>query len=53
MNFKAEDEKTKNENKVNYDRLENYKTREKQFSPEPQEKRKTTVREEKNVNVNS
>ena len=53
MNFKVEDIKTRKAIKVHYDRLKKYKTREKPFTPEPQAKRKTTIKEQKNSDLNS
>ena len=53
LNFKVEDKKTREAIKVHYDRLKKYKTREKPFTPEPQAKRKTTVKELKNTDLNS
>ena len=53
MNFKVEDKKTRKAIKVHYDRLKKYKTREKPFTPEPQAKRKTTSKEQKNSDLNS
>ena len=53
MNFTAEDKKTRKAIKVHYDRLKKYKTREKPFTPEPQAKRKTTIKEQKNSDLNS
>ena len=53
MNFKVEDKKTRKAIEVHYDRLKKYKTREKPFTPEPQAKRKTTIKEQKNSDLNS
>ena len=53
LNFKVEDKKTRKAIKVHYDRLKKYKTREKPFTPEPQAKRKTTIKEQKNSDLNS
>ena len=53
LNFKVGDKKTRNAIKVYYDRLKKYKTREKPFTPEPQAKRKTTIKEQQNSNLNS
>ena len=53
LNFKVEDKKMRKTIKVHYDRLKKYKTREKPFMPEPQAKRKTNVREQKNTDFNS
>ena len=53
MNFKVEDKKTRKTNKVHYDRLKKYKTREKPFTPVPQAKRKTTIKEQKNSDLKS
>ena len=53
MNFKVEDKKTRKAIKVRYDRLKKFKTREKPFTPEPQAKRKTTIKEQKNSDLNS
>ena len=53
LNFKVEDKKTRKAIKVHYDRLKKHKTREKPFTPEPQAKRKTTSKEQKNSNLNS
>ena len=53
LNFKVEDKKTRKATKVHYDRLKKYKTREKPFTPEPQAKRKTTINEQKNSDLNS
>ena len=46
LNFEVEDKKTRKAIKVHYDRLKKYKTREKPFTPEPQAKRKTTIKEQ-------
>ena len=53
LNFKVEDKKTRKAIKVHYDRLKKYKTREKSFTPEPQAKRKTASKEQKNSDLNS
>ena len=53
MNFKVEDKKTSKAINVHYDQLKKYKTREKPLTPEPQAKRKTTIKEQKNSNLNS
>ena len=53
MSFKVEDKKTRKAIIVNYDRLKKNKTREKPFTPEPQAKRKTTSKEQKNSDLNS
>ena len=53
LNFKVEDKKTRKAIKVHYDRLKKYKTREKPFTPEPQAKRKTTSKEQKNSDLHS
>ena len=53
LNFKVEDKITRKAIKVHYDRMKKYKKREKPFTPEPQAKRKTTVKEQKNSNLNS
>ena len=53
LSFKVEDEKTRKALKVHYDRLKKYKTREKPFTPEPQAKRKTTIKVQKNSDLNS
>ena len=53
MNFKVKDKKTWKAIKVHFDWLKKYKTREKPFTPEPQAKRKTTIKEQKNTNWNS
>ena len=53
LNFKVEDKKTRKANKVHYDRLKKYKIREKPFTPEPRAKRKTTIKEQKNSDLNS
>ena len=53
LNFKVEDKKTRKAIKVHFDRLTKYKTREKPFTPEPQAKLKTTIKEHKNSNLNS
>ena len=53
LNFKVEDKKTRKSIKFHYDRLKKYKTREKPFTPEPQRKRKTTIKEQKNTDLNS
>ena len=45
LNFKVEDKKPRKAVKVHYDRLKKYKTREKPLTPEPQSKRKTTIKE--------
>ena len=52
MNFKVEDKKTRKAIKVHYD-LKKYRSREKLFTPEPQAKRKTTIKEQKNSDLNS
>ena len=51
--FKVEDKKTRKAIKVHYDRLKKNKTQEKPFTPEPQAKRKTTIKKQKNSNLNS
>ena len=53
LNFKVEDKKTRKAIKVHYDRMKKYKTREKLFTLEPQAKRKTTIKEQKNKDSNS
>ena len=53
LNFKVEDKKTRKAIKVHYDRLKNYKTREKLLTPEPEAKRKTTVKNQKDIALNS
>ena len=53
MIFKLEDKKTRKAIKVHFDRLKKYKTREKPTTPEPQAKRKTTSKEQKNSYLNS
>ena len=53
LNFNVEDKITRKAIKVHYDRLKKYKTREKPFTPEPQAKRKTTIKEQKNSDLNS
>ena len=53
LNFKVVDEKPRKAIMVHYDRLKIYKTQEKPFKPEPQSKRKTTVKEQKNTDLNS
>ena len=53
MNFKVEDKETRKAIKVHYDRLKKYRTREKPFTPEPQAKQKTTIKEQKNSDLNS
>ena len=53
LNCKVEDKKTRKAIKVHYDRLKKYKTPEKPFTPEPQAKRKTTIKEQKNSDLNS
>ena len=53
LNFKVEYKKTREAIKVHYDRLKKHKTREKPFMPEPQAKRKTTLKEQKNSDLNS
>ena len=53
LSFKVEEKKTRKAIKVHYERLKKYKTREKPFTPEPQAKRKTTIREQKNSDLNS
>ena len=53
LNFKVEDKKTRKAIKVLYDRLKKYKTGEKPITPELQGKRKTTIKEQKNTNLNS
>ena len=53
LNFEVEDKKTRKAIKVHYDRLKKYKTREKPFTPEPEAKQKTTIKEQKNTDLNS
>ena len=53
LNFKVEDKKTRKAINVQYDRLKKYKTRAKSFTPEPQANRKTTIKEQKNTELNS
>ena len=53
LNFKVEDKKTRKAIKVHYNRLKKYKTQEKPFTPETPAKRKTTIKEQKNSNLNS
>ena len=53
LNFKVEDKKTRKAIKVHYDRLKKFKTREKPFTPKPQAKRKTTIKKQKNSDLNS
>ena len=53
LNFKVGDKKTRKAIKVHYDRLKKYKTREKPLTPEPQAKRKTTIKEQQNSDLNS
>ena len=53
LNFKVEDKKTRKAIKFLYERLKKYKTGEKPITPELQEKRKTTVKEQKNSDLNS
>ena len=53
LNCKVEDKKTKKAIKVDYDRQKIFKTLEKPFTPEPQAKRKTTVKGQKNTDLNS
>ena len=52
LNFKVENKKTRKAIKVPYDRLKKYKTREKPFTPEPRAIQKTTIKEQKNTNLN-
>ena len=49
----VEDKKTKKSIKVHYDRPKKHKAREEPFTPEPQAKRKTTVKEQRNNDLNS
>ena len=53
FNFKIEDKNTSKAIKVQYDRLEKYKTREKPITSAPQAKRKTTVKEQKYTDLNN
>ena len=53
LNFKVEYKKTRKAIKVHYDRLKKYKTRDKPSTPEPQAKRKTTIKEQKNSDLKS
>ena len=53
MNFNLEDKNTRKAIKVHYDRLKKFKTREKPFTPEPPAKRKKTIKEQKNTDLNS
>ena len=53
LNLKVEDKKTRKAIKVHYDRVKKYKTREKPLTPEPQAKRKTTIKVQKNSDLNS
>ena len=53
LNFKVENKKTRKANKVPYDRLKKYKTREKPFTPEPRAIQKTTIKEQRDTNLNS
>ena len=51
--FKVEDKKTRKTIKNYYDRLKKYQKRENPFTPEPQAKRKTIIKEQKNSELNS
>ena len=53
MNFKVEDKKTRNTIKVHYERLKKYNAREKPFTPEPQAKRKSAIKDQKNSDLNN
>ena len=53
LNFKIEDKQTRKTIKIHYDRLKKYKTREKPITPEPEAKLKTTIKEQKNAELNS
>ena len=48
MNFRVDDKKMKKAFKIDGDRLERNKIREKPFTPESQAKRKRTLKEEQN-----
>ena len=48
-----EDKNTKKAIKVHFDRLKKYERREKPFTLEPQAKQKTTVKEERNISLDS
>ena len=52
LGFKVEDKKTRKPIKVHYDRLKKRNTRENTFTSEPQVKRKTTAKEQKNISLN-
>ena len=47
LSLKVENKNTRKALKVHYDRLKNIKKREKTFTPEPQSKRNTIVKQEK------
>ena len=53
LSFKVEHKKTRKTITVHYDPLKKYKTQEKPSTPEPQAKRKTTIKEQKNSNLKS
>ena len=53
LNFRVKDKKTKKAIKVHYGQLKKYKMREKPFTLESQAKQRTTVKEEKNISLNS